>query len=145
MWGNLQEGIEGLERVTPELCREWRDGGLDYARLTANGFSHKQIEIPISEFEAYLAKVDYNANFTSYIDHFASLHTNAGRSALMVNNKLLEQFLAVYLTSPGSGATTMDVAAAFGPFAKILKDFYGVERSFHQDLNVPNKTRFSVS
>lgn len=44
MWGNLQEGIEGLERLTPELCREWRDGGIDYARLTANGFSHKKIE-----------------------------------------------------------------------------------------------------
>ena len=136
---NLQHGIEGLTEITPEEMKASMSEGLDIDALTQAGFSVRTQEVPVAEFETYLQEIDYDTAYPSYVSSFSKAYVGSGKDASGVNRKYFEQFLSIYLTTPGPDHVTVDIAAANGPFSSILATHCNVAKSYHQDLNPPNR------
>lgn len=142
MYQNEQAGIDGIERIDLEHTKKLVSRGLNYDALAAGGFSISDTEIDEADFDRYLEKVDYEGRYPTYYKHFSDHFLKVGRPAEKVKKKLFEQYIAAFLSNPGPGQRTIDVAAAFGPYSHILKTVYGVETAYHQDLNSFDTERF---
>ena len=129
-----QPGIDGIPQISRSQRVELLSKGLDYSKLVAGGFKHREAVVDVKDFDEFLSLVDYEKNYKSYWNQFTRTFAKDGRPTNTINKKFYEQFLSVYFSSPGPGQVAMDVAAAVGPFSHILKTKYGIVRSFHQDL-----------
>lgn len=130
----LQRCTDGLPVLTEADAQRSIADGPDLDALRAAGIACRELTVPLAAFEAFEQRIDYAGTFPRYASYFTQVYDTEFGDPTLVRRKYFEQFLSIWLTEPGPGDVTVDIAAHICPFSAILKSFYGVGRSYHQDL-----------
>lgn len=139
---SIQYGIDGLRQIDKAECQRLAAARPSDEAIRAAGFDVETIDIAASDYYDFKTRVDYDANFPSYMESFAAAYEQQNKSDSFVNRKLYEQFLCYMLTRPTAKSVVVDLAADKCPFAKILHSTFGVQTVYHQDLNPVSTRKF---
>jgi ubiquinone/menaquinone biosynthesis C-methylase UbiE len=94
-------------------------------QLAAAGWKIDERAFPFEEFSAYFRRIDYLQRYPHYSKQY---HRS-------ITRKAIEHFVSFELFAPMAGKTFLDVAASTSPVTRILRDIYGFEQVYRQDLN----------